>query len=113
HGEAGSAATDDVDNIAQMEAVRQLCKKYELRNVLNMDETRLNWKKTPNRTLVTQSYSRTKKSKNRITIALTSNANNSKKFLAWVISKSENPRCFIRLIVRIYELYIGSTNPNR
>jgi hypothetical protein len=42
HGEAGSAATDDVDNIAQMKAVRQLCKEYELRNVLNMDETGLN-----------------------------------------------------------------------
>jgi hypothetical protein len=42
HGEAGSAATDDLDNIAQMEAVRQLCKEYELCNILNMDETGLN-----------------------------------------------------------------------
>ena len=55
HGEAGSAATDDLDNIAQMEAVRQLCKEYELCNILNMDETGLNWKRTPDRTLATQS----------------------------------------------------------
>ena len=46
-----------------------------------MDETGLNWKRTPDRTLVTQSYSRTKKSKDWITITLTSNADSSKKFL--------------------------------
>jgi hypothetical protein len=44
-----------------------------------------------------QSYSGTKKSKDRITIALTSNANGSEKFLAWVISKSENPRSFSKI----------------
>ena len=47
-----------------------------------MDKTSLNWKRTPDRTLVTQSYSRTKKSKDRITITLTSNTNSSEKFLA-------------------------------
>jgi hypothetical protein len=80
-----------------MEAVRQLCKEYELCNILNMDETGLNWKRTPGRTLATQSYSGTKKSKDRITIALTSNADGSEKFLSWVIGKSENPRCFSKI----------------
>ena len=65
-----------------MKAVRQLCKKYKLRNILNIDETCPNWKGTSDRTLATQSYSRTKKSKDRITIALTSNTGDSKKFLA-------------------------------
>jgi hypothetical protein len=65
-----------------MEAVRQLCKEYKLCNILNMDETGLNWKRTPDRTLVTQSYSGTKKSKDRVTIALISNADGSKKLLA-------------------------------
>jgi hypothetical protein len=62
-----------------------------------MDETGLNWKRTPDRTLATQSHSRTKKSKDRITIALTSNADGSEKFLAWIIGKSENPRCFSKI----------------
>ena len=62
-----------------------------------MDETSLNWKRTPDRTLVTKSYSRTKKSKDRIIIALTSNTDSSEKFLAWVISKSENPRYFSKI----------------
>jgi hypothetical protein len=55
-----------------------------------MDETSLYWKRTPNRTFAIQSYSRTKKSKDCITIALTSNANSNKKFLLWIISKLEN-----------------------
>jgi hypothetical protein len=82
HREAGFAATDNLDNIAQIKVVQQLCKEYELCNIFNIDETGLNWKRTPDRTLETQSYSRTKKSKDRVTITLTSNANNSKKLLA-------------------------------
>ena len=97
HREAGSAATDDLDNIAQIEAVRQLCKEYKLRNILSIDETGLNQKRTPDRTLVTQPYNRTKKSKDCVTIALTSNADGSEKFLAQVIGKSENPRCFKKI----------------
>jgi hypothetical protein len=43
------------------------------------------------------SYSGTKKSKDRITIALTSNADGSEKFLTWVIGKLETPRCFSKI----------------
>jgi hypothetical protein len=82
HGEAGTAAIDNPDNIAQMEEVRRLCTLYELRDILNMDETGLNWKRTPDRTLATKSHSGTKKSKDCITIALTSNTDGSEKFTA-------------------------------
>ena len=97
HGEAGSAATDDPDNIVIMEGVRRLCTQYHRRDILNMDETGLNWKRTPDRTLATKSHSGTKKSKDRITIALTSNADGSEKFTTWVIGKSENPRAFKKI----------------
>jgi hypothetical protein len=97
HGKAGSAATNDPGNILQMEEVQQLCRKYELRDILNMDETGLNWKRTPDHTLATKSHSRTKKSKDRITIMLTSNAYGSEKLKPLVIGKSENPRCFARV----------------
>jgi hypothetical protein len=40
--EAGSAQTDDPDNIAQMEAIRKLCKEYALKDILNIDKTGLN-----------------------------------------------------------------------
>ena len=45
-----------------------------------MDETDLNWKIIPARTLATKAYNRTKKSKDRITITLISNVNRLKKF---------------------------------
>ena len=82
HGEASSAVIDNLDNIAQMEEVRRLCTQYELRDILNIDETSLNQKRTPDRTLATKSYNGTKKSKDRITVALTSNADGSEKFTA-------------------------------
>jgi hypothetical protein len=80
HREAASAATGNPDNIVQMEETQQLCTKYELCNILNMDETGLNWKRTPDRTLATKSHNGTKKSKDCITITLTSNADRSEKF---------------------------------
>ena len=62
-----------------MEQLRLLCTEYKEQDVLNIDETGLNWKRTPDRTLVTKSHSRTKKSKDRITITLTSNTDGSEK----------------------------------
>ena len=97
HGESGSAATDNPDNITQMENVRRLCTEYDKCDILNMDETGLNWRRTPDRTLATKPHNGTTKSKDRITIALTSNTDGSEKFLPWVIGKSENLRCFAKI----------------
>ena len=105
HREAGSTTTSNLDNITQMEAVQQLCKEYEPRNILNIDETGLNQKRTPDHTLAMQSHSRTKKSKDCITIILTSNTDSSEKFTPWVISKSKIHELSVKSIVRIYELY--------
>ena len=62
-----------------------------------MDETGLFWKTSPNRTLSTHSRTGRKKAKDRITLALTCNADGSDKVEAWVIRKSKNPRCFKNL----------------
>jgi hypothetical protein len=51
----------------------------------------MNWKRIPDYTLTTKAYSGTKKSKDRITIALTSNTDGSKRFPPWVIGRSKNP----------------------
>ena len=93
HGEAASAAVDSPEAIQQMKDLRELVAEYEPRNVLNMDETGLFWKQSPNRSLTTESLSGGKKSKDRITLALTSNADGSEKFAVWVVGKSKNPRC--------------------
>ena len=93
HGEAGSADVHNPEAISQMEKVRALATTYDLCNVLNMDETGLFWKLTPDRTLVTMPGSGGKKSKDRITLAFTCSAT-GEKLQPWVIGKSKNPRCF-------------------
>ena len=94
HGEAGGAAVETPNAITQMNGVRELCSQYERRNILNMDETGLNWKQSPNRTLATQPQSGSKQNKDRITLVLTTDADGSQYYEPWVISRSKNPRCF-------------------
>ena len=93
HGEAAAAATDDPENIRQMNDLRTLCLEYDLNDILNMDETGLFWKMSPDRILATKAASGGKKSKDRITVALTSNATGTDNIPVWIISKSKNPRC--------------------
>jgi hypothetical protein len=59
--------------IKQIEKCRVLAAIYPPENVLNMDKTGLYWKIFLSRTLVTEAGSRGKKSKDRITLALTIN----------------------------------------
>lgn len=93
HGEAASAEVENLNAIEHMERIRSLASEYKPCNVLNMDETALFWKLTPDRTLATKAGSGGKKSKDRITLALTCNADGSEKFEPWIIGKSKNPRC--------------------
>ena len=93
HGEAAAAATDDPENIQQMNDLCILCLEYDPNDILNMDETGLFWKMSPDRTLATKAASGGKKSKDRITAALTSNATGTDDIPVWIIGKSKNPRC--------------------
>jgi hypothetical protein len=94
HGEAGDAAVNTEAAIKQMDDVRAVCATYTRKNTFNMDETGLNWKATPNRSLATEATAGGKKSKDRITLAITSNADGSEKHEHWIIGQSKKPRCF-------------------
>jgi DDE superfamily endonuclease/Tc5 transposase DNA-binding domain len=94
HGEAGSAPIDSPEIVAKMENIRNICAQYHPRDIFNMDETGLYWKRIPDRSLATESQSGIKKSKDRITLALTANGDGTEKLLPWVIARSKNPRCF-------------------
>jgi hypothetical protein len=59
-----------------------------------MDETGLYWKMSPNWTLATEAGNGGKKSKDRVTLALTVNSTGTNKWEAWLIGKSKDPRCF-------------------
>jgi hypothetical protein len=62
-----------------MEKYRALAAIYPPENVLNIDKTGLYWKMSLSRTLVIEAGSRGKKSKDRITLALTINATGTDK----------------------------------
>jgi hypothetical protein len=93
HGEASSAAVNDSNSIKSMQHVRDLAAQYGPENTYNMDETGLFWKLVPERTLATEAGSGGKKSKDRITLALTCNVDGSDKLEPWIIGRSKNPRC--------------------
>jgi hypothetical protein len=84
-----------------MASLRLLCAQYHPRDIFDTDKTGLFWKRTPDRSLATESRSRTKKSKDRITLALTANGDRSEKLIPWIIGKSKNPRCFKHINKRL------------
>jgi hypothetical protein len=94
HGEGTSAEINAPERMEQMEAVRQECQAYLPQDIYNMDETGNCWKMLPNRTLATESSSGSKKAKDRVTLALTTNGDGSHKLDPWLIGRFKNPRCF-------------------
>ena len=96
HGEAAAVQIDSPDAIAQIEKICRLVIKYDLDDVLNMDETGLFWKLTPDCTLAIKAGSGGKKSKDRVTLVFTVSAS-GKKELVWCIAKLKNPQCFKKI----------------
>ncbi|CAB5395243.1 unnamed protein product [Rhizophagus irregularis] len=97
-GEADSA---DVDAIAEaLPLIRNKCSKYPPERIYNMDETGLFYRLEPNRTLATQRLSGRKKCKERLSVALYSNADGSHKLKPLIIGKYANPRCFKNINIR-------------
>ena len=87
--------------ITEMAELRKLCAQYHPRDIYNMDETGLYWKRVPDRSLAIESVKGIKKAKDRIIIALTTNTDSSEKLEPWVISKFKNPRCLARVNRRL------------
>jgi hypothetical protein len=90
HGESGSAAIDDPNSQQQIKQLRALVDTYERRNVFN---TGLFWKLSPNRSLATEVQAGGKNANDRLTLALTTNADGSERMALWLIGKTKNPRC--------------------
>jgi len=88
---------DSADNTAILEALPILhdkCANYPLERIYNMDETGLFYRLEPDRTLATKRLTGRKKNKERLFIALCTNANGSHKLRPLIIGKSAKPRCF-------------------
>ena len=92
HGEAASV---DVGVVAMArEELKKTLSKYSPRDIYNIDETGLFFRMPPSKSLTTAPQHGTKQFKDRITIALCTNADGSDKIKPFVIGKSANPRCF-------------------
>ena len=92
HGEAGSAQATVVQ--AGREQLREDLRDFSPRDVYNFDETGLFYRLEPNATLATAPVPGKKKSKDRLSVGLCSNADGSDKLKPVVIGKAAKPRCF-------------------
>ncbi|EXX53370.1 hypothetical protein RirG_244550 [Rhizophagus irregularis DAOM 197198w] len=89
-GEANSAPLEILEE--ERKILQEIIKQYDPCNVYNVDETALFWNLEPSKTLSDHYISGTKKSKNRITVVLTCNADGSHKLPALVIHKWQTSR---------------------
>jgi hypothetical protein len=92
HGESASVNAEIVEDGRRK--LREVLREYSPDRIYNMDETGLFFRLEPNKTLATGPVSGTKKGKQRITVALCSNADGTDKLQPLVIAKSARPRCF-------------------
>lgn len=72
-------------------------KEYDLDFVYNADETGLNWRALPSRSLASRRENSApgyKVSKDRVTVMVCANANGTHRLPLLLIGKSKNPRCF-------------------
>ncbi|KAF0739894.1 hypothetical protein AaE_008777 [Aphanomyces astaci] len=92
HGEAASTPREAVRQGRR--EVLNTTSGYSPANVYNMDETAYFYCLSPHRSITRQRVPGTKKSKKRITMALTTNADGSDVVDPMFIGKSVQPRCF-------------------
>jgi hypothetical protein len=94
HGEASCSGRISQETLARMDEIRQLVSKYNPGDVFNMDETGLFYRLEPNRSLATQRLAGKKQQEERITVALTVNADGTCKLPPLVVSTSLLPHAF-------------------
>lgn len=102
-GEKLSADVLAADNFKVM--FRQDLKdmKLDLKNVYNADESGLNWKALPRKSLVSgreKAASGHKISKERVTVMVCANADGTHRLPMTVVGKSKKPRCFKNVLMK-------------
>ncbi|KAJ8139309.1 hypothetical protein OY671_007479, partial [Metschnikowia pulcherrima] len=91
HGEAASVPLKAHE---EMKTVRLIAKEYELRDVYNMNESGLFWRRGPSRGLSTKGLPGPKEDKSRVTITVCCNADGSDKFHLFYTGKANTPQSF-------------------
>ncbi|XP_074377759.1 CENP-B homolog protein 2-like [Apium graveolens] len=91
-GESGSVNMEDIANT--LPEIRSKLDQFNLKDIYNMDETRLFYRLEADHSLATKQLEGRKKDKERITIVVCCNGDGSNKVPLWVIGKYAKPRCF-------------------
>ncbi|KAE8913425.1 hypothetical protein PF005_g17746 [Phytophthora fragariae] len=92
HGEGGSVNSAALP--AQIADLKRRLQGYRLADIYNMDETGLFYKLAPDKTIASRQIEGAKKSKVRVTVALTYNADGSDMREPFIIGHANKPRCF-------------------
>ena len=94
-GESGAVNKETVNHWLE-NTLQDIIKDYSLDCIYNVDETALYYNLLPSRTLAEKSDDchDGKRSKERVTVLLGTNADGSDKLKPLIIGKSQNPRCF-------------------
>ncbi|MGL6119375.1 MAG: transposase [Fusobacteriaceae bacterium] len=91
-GETCGICIDKYEEV--IENIKNEFKEYEPKNIFNMDESGLNFRDIPSKTLSTKPKKGFKKIKERITLMFCVNSDGSEKEKLTIIGKSKKPRCF-------------------
>ncbi|POW22340.1 hypothetical protein PSHT_01402 [Puccinia striiformis] len=100
HGEG--ASVDLVVLEEEVERIKKITSKFELKNIFNMDKTGLFFSMPPDTGLAFTRTHGIKGNKNQITVALTCNADRSEMKNPLFIGKSKQPRCFLKKDAAFY-----------
>ncbi|XP_055833571.1 CENP-B homolog protein 2-like [Solanum dulcamara] len=91
-GESHSVIMENIEN--KLPSIWSKLDQFELKDIYNMDETRLFYLLKVDHSLATKQLEGRKKDKERITLTLCCNGDRSHKVPLWIIGKFANPRCF-------------------
>ncbi|KAE9048739.1 hypothetical protein PR001_g3691 [Phytophthora rubi] len=108
HGDAGSAKPDVVRQ--GRHALHEVTDLYDPQDMYNMDETGLNYKAAPTRSICTSNMPGVKNDKTRITLALTTNADGIDFLSALFIERAVKPRCFGKKTAEQHEFLYSKTD---
>lgn len=92
HGESNDA--DDNEIVRSLPILQEKLKHYNINDIWNADETGLNYRLAPCKTIAHEQMSGRKKDKVRLTYLLCANADGTEQFPLMVIGKAKKPRCF-------------------
>ncbi|KAF0771165.1 hypothetical protein AaE_002478 [Aphanomyces astaci] len=107
YGEAASASQEDVDEGRRI--LRHVTQAYAKQDIFNLDETAYFYCSAQTKTICTARMPGRKMIKKRITVAVTSNSDGSRRWPLLFVGSAKHPRCFKTRSARDLDLDYAAT----